>query len=407
MRICIVTCGVAATEPRLVKQAVALRQAWPRSKILVADAVPDGAEVSDHEIFRQGTVLRSTRVYPTRRSNLAAWVAHRAWVSASKARWALFQELSPAIFGVRSVSLESTLLRSPADVYIVHGIDALLPVAMAARYHRAKIVFDSMEYYSDMGDNQTNTEATAVRAVQTRVLPICDLILTASEEIADALTREYNIQRPLPVYNTPSIERELPPKNESEFSLYWRNIRIGFGQRGLDDILVALSTLPSEIKLYVQGELPADKGVELRARIAKLGISGRVIVKPPYRPDEAVRQAAPHTVGLCLERHGPANHEFTVSNKIFDYMMGGLAVISANLGGLRRIIDRSGGGVLFEPGDSQSLADVIGRLFKDRDRVRVLGENARAFALAEANNEADMSRFLANFEKAILSKTAV
>ena len=61
-------------------------------------------------------------------------------------------------------------------------------------------------------------------------------------------------------------------------------------------------------------------------------------------------QAAPHTIGLCLERKGPANHEYTVSNKMFDYMMGGLAVVSADLKGLHSVIKRSGGGVLFEPG---------------------------------------------------------
>ena len=167
------------------------------------------------------------------------------------------------------------------------------------------------------------------------------------------------IRRPVPLYNTPVTERELPPKNCNEFSLYWRNYQIGFGQRGLEDALVALSMLPSDVKLCLQGKLPFDGGAELRMRIAKLGLENRVVLKPPFRPDQAVWQAAPHTIGLCLERKGPANHEYTVSNKMFDYMMGGLAVVSADLKGLHSVIKRSGGGVLFEPGNPRSLAAVI------------------------------------------------
>jgi glycosyltransferase involved in cell wall biosynthesis len=390
----------------LVKQALALKQFWPHSEIMVFDANADGAEVPDNELLRQARLLRRSRTYPTRRTNLIALSVHRARVAASRTRWLLLKQLSPEIFGVRAVSLAPMLRRAPADVYIAHGIDTLLPVTMAAHHHRAKIVFDSMEYYSDMGDNQTNAEKTATRALQTRVLPSCALVLAASDEIADVLVSEYNIRRPVPVYNTPTVEHKLPQKNNGEFSLYWRNIQIGFGQRGLEDALVALSMLPSEIKLYLQGELPIDRAAELRTRIAKLGIESRVVVKPPFRPDQAVWQAAPHTIGLCLERHGPANHEYTVSNKIFDYMMGGLAVISADLRGLRRVINRSRGGVLFAPGNPENLAEVIHTLFQDRERVRVLGENARAFALAEANNEIDMARFVASFEKAILGGEA-
>ena len=71
------------------------------------------------------------------------------------------------------MSLAPALLSTPADVYIAHGIDTLLAVTMAARRYRAKIFFDSMEYYSDMGDHQTNVERSATRALQARTLQKC------------------------------------------------------------------------------------------------------------------------------------------------------------------------------------------------------------------------------------------
>jgi glycosyltransferase involved in cell wall biosynthesis len=403
MRICFVTCGVAASEPRLIKQAEALRHAWPHSEISVCDARVEGFQATEDEIFEWLGLSLHSRIYPTRRTNLAALAAYKVRVAAARAHWLLLKRLSPEVFGLRAVSLLEMLLGQPSpDVYISHGIDTLLPVAIAAGRGGAKIVFDSMEYYSDMGDGQTASEASATRALQSRILSQCALVLTSSDEIADALVRDYKINRPLPLYNTPKVERELPEKN-NEFSLYWRNYVIGFGQRGLDDALLALTFLPSDIKLYLQGKLPFDGGTELRTRITGLGLQDRITVKAPHAPGQAVRHAAPHTIGLCLERAGPANHEFTVSNKIFDYMMGGLAVISADLEGLRRVVKRSGGGILFPPGNPQKLAEVIGGLFRDRERTKMLGEKARAFALTEANNDVDMTRFLIGFEKSVLA----
>lgn len=390
-----------------MKQALTLQRAWPQSEIIVVDAKASGEEVADAEALkRTGIVLRS-RIYPMRRSNLVAWAWHKALVAASRGRWLTLKQLSPEFFGVRAVSLTAMLLRTPADIFVAHGIDTLLPVVTAANRYRAKVVFDSMEYYSGMGDNQTKMETAATRELQARVLRRCALVLAASDQIADALVRDYSIRRPIPIYNTPEIEREIQPKNGKEFSLYWRNYQIGFGQRGLEEALVALSLLPSDIKLYLQGKGPFDGGTELRSKITQLGLEGRVIIKPQFNPGQAVQEAAAHTVGLCLERHGPENHEYTVSNKIFDYMMGGLAVVSSDLKGLRQVIERSGGGVLFEPGNPKSLAAVINDLYQDRERVRVLGENARAFALTEANNEIDMARFRANFERIVPAEETI
>jgi hypothetical protein len=206
------------------------------------------------------------------------------------------------------------------------------------------------------------------------------------------LSQEYVIERPTAFYNTPAIEADLPAKN-AEFSLYWRNYQIGFGQRGLDDALVALSQVPGDIKLYLQGRPPHDGGSALAARLTELDVAERVIVKAPFAAGGAVREAAPHSVGLCLERSGPLNHELTVSNKMFDYLMAGLVVIASDLPGLRTIIERSGGGLLYTPGSPDSLAAAICRLHKDRGLLSTLSGKARAYALEVGNEDVDMKAF--------------
>src|SRR5262249_10513438 len=148
----------------------------------------------------------------------------------------------------------------------------------------------------------------------------------------------------------------LPQRKGGGFNLYWRNSRIGFGQRGLDDALQALVSLPEGVHLYLQGHQTPAAARELDCRLRLLRIEDRVHVLPPYPPHEAVTMAEVYDVGLCLERKGPRNQELTVSNKMFDYHMEGLAVVATDLPSLANILHRSGGGIVYQPGNPVSLA---------------------------------------------------
>jgi glycosyltransferase involved in cell wall biosynthesis len=396
MKVCVITTGAAAAEPRATKQALALKRAWPNETVILFDTTYKST--SDPAALVGSDIVRQTRVVPTRETNASRLAVLKAASIVARAEWRARRWLRPAFFGPRAIGLASALTRIEADVIVVHGLEALLPAYASARRTGAKLVFDSMEYYSGMGDGQTSTEVLAARQLQAEILPHCALVLAASDEIADALEAEYKIHRPVPLYNTPPKTFDLPPKAD-EMGLYWRNYQVGFGQRGLDDAFVALAQLPEDVRLYLQGNPPHDGGRVLWARARELGIADRVILKGPFAPGTAVYEAASHTVGLCLERRGPANHEYTVSNKMFDYMMAGLAVVSADLPSLRRVIERSGGGELFHPGSPESLVAVLRRLREDPRRTAMLGQRARAFALAQANDETDMARFIAAFER--------
>ena len=233
-----------------------------------------------------------------------------------------------------------------ADVYIAHNIETLLPAMTAARMHGAAVVFDCMEFYSDMGDSQHPVEAVAAHKLEAESLPHCALVIASSDTMADALAAEYGIARPLAAYNVSPTAHKLPARRGGGLKLYWRNSVIGFGQRGLQDVLDALALVPDDVHLHLQGRLPDGNAAELKKRVAALKLEGRVHVQAPYKPHEAVQQAALYDVGLCLERRGPRNHDLTVSNKMFDYHMAGLAVIATDLPALADVIQRSGGGLV-------------------------------------------------------------
>lgn len=358
----------------------------------------------DPPILAGVDIKRRTLRFPTRDAGLGRLAALKTYARLNQAWFAATGRVSEDVFGHRVHGLSSVLRGMSADVYIAHNIETLLPTMRAAR-GRAAVVFDCMEYYSDMGDAQSALEARAARALEAKFLRRCALVIASSENLADALVAEYGIGRPLVAYNVPPISRDFPPKRGGGLNLYWRNSVIGFGQRGLEDALLALSGLPRDIRLFVQGRLADDHGRAILQRAASLAVADRITLLAPYAPQDAVFEAAKYDVGLCLERKGPRNHDLTVSNKMFDYHMGGLAVVSSDLPSLRRVIDRSRGGLLFEPGNAQSLAGAIGSLYSSPNLLRELQVNARRFALDEANLETELDYLSAALREALTPRS--
>lgn len=396
MKICVVTSMPPGAEPRAPRHAVAAKQAFPDAEVVFFELAAAGSDMPDPPGLAEAGLVRRKVTYPTRKNGVWALVWRRLRVIAARIWMSLLGLPTEAVFGERVVGLTGKLKREKADVYIAHNIETLLPAARAATAAGGKLIFDCMEYYSDMGDSQTVGEARAANLLEREWLKRCVLVTASSDALADVLANEYGIERPLPLYNTPPLSPAPPAREPIQgLDLYWRNSVVGFGQRGLDDILQAMTRLPEDVILSVQGRAPTDGGAQLKRRIAELELEGRVRVLPPYKPGEAVEQAQMHMVGLCLERHGPTNHEYTVSNKLFDYMMAGLAVVVSDMPSLKTVVERAKAGLVYEAASPDDLAAKIRSLRDNPRRRETLAANARKFAVKEGNVEIDAARFRA------------
>jgi glycogen synthase len=397
MRICVCTLAEGAAEPRAPRHAVALAYSGEGVELLFLDTAPFGASRRAVKALDAVPNLTwRTHYFPTRSAPLklgAQKLRRRA------AQVAFRFGSSPRAEGLstRLLGFTGLLEEARADVYVTHGIETLLPVCQVAARLGALVIFDSMEFHSDVGDGQTGVEQALIRAIERHWLPECALVLASSDQLADALVQEYGISRPVALYNAPPIEAEVPHRSHDGLALYWRNAVLGLGQRGLDEALLALAQVPSDVSLHLQGGMPPDGGRSLRGRITQLGLRERVTILPRHEPDQAVKAASAYSVGLCLERRGVRNHDLTVSNKLFDYHMAGLAIIASDLPGLRSVVERSRGGLLFDPGSADDLAAKIRTLYSNRALLMEFAANARAFALREGNRETEMRKLVEAF----------
>jgi glycosyltransferase involved in cell wall biosynthesis len=133
--------------------------------------------------------------------------------------------------------------------------------------------------------------------------------------------------------------------------------------RGVEEALRALAKLDLPVELHLRGELLPSYEGELRSLTDELGISRRVHLGPPAPPGELVALAQHHDIGLALEQPVSRNRQVCVTNKLFTYLLAGLAVAATDTVGQRGILESvPDAGFLYPPGDVDALAAGLRRL---------------------------------------------
>jgi glycosyltransferase involved in cell wall biosynthesis len=212
-----------------------------------------------------------------------------------------------------------------------------------------------------------------------------DVVSTVSEPIADELRRRLRLEEtPRVVLNCPPLVEVAvePPPEGSPLAVVYQGA-MGPG-RPLEDLLVAAEHAPgAHFTLRIAGADPA----QLRREVEGRGLDNVEVVEP-VAPDRLVEALAGFEVGLVINRPVTQNDELVFPNKLFEYLMAGLAVAAPRLPGLAPVVDGEGIGVTFEPGRPEDLGAVLTALAGDRGRVLGLRRRARQLAVERYNAEA-------------------
>lgn len=352
-RICLVTPGHLASNPRIVKEADALHEAGFAVRVVAGDMTP-GVRSLDHTILARA-------LWPVTKIGLGArpfYLAHRLSqefakkVSArtSGIRWAVWAH-SPMVG-----SLATAAAAERADLYIGHYLAGLPAAAWAARYHGSSLGFDAEDdHLGELDDTpQNRLEIDIRRKIEAHYLPQCQHLSAASPGIARAYHHRYGVTM-VPILNVfPRTQavREPAVRNAvnhgGALSVYWFSQTIGPG-RGLELFINAMGKMRGRATLTIRGSDFIGYSTRLKALANKAGVAEAIQFLPSAPPDEMARLAGEHDVGLASELPTPPNHAICLSNKIFTYLLAGIPVLlsdtpaqrelKAELGEAARLVD--------------------------------------------------------------------
>ena len=403
--ILILTASHLCQNPRVVKEATALGAAGYDVTVLNVATIPDFV-LPDEELARRRPFRRVVLDY-TRRD----WVTrlrhfHRrahTWGSRAALRWLRLESadtLGPAH------ALLARARGCPADLTIAH---TEIPLWAARRLSAGgrRVAVDFEDWYSEdlLADDRRTRPLRLLRAAEAHVLQHAAYVSVTSASMADALAQSQPGSRPVVIRNVfplPPAFRRAQPADSSPPAFVWFSQTIGPG-RGLEEFFSAwsLTKHPSRVCLigrerpeFVAGllsALPAEKRTH-------------VSVVPLIPPDELPAKLAEFDLGLALEPQWPRNKDVTISNKVFQYLAAGLALVASDTAGQREVLAAApASGVIVDRDDAPRFAAQLDELLSNPGRLRGCQQAARAAAENEFCWEKETPRLLAAVERALAS----
>ncbi len=261
-----------------------------------------------------------------------------------------------------------------------HDLDTLQAAAEAARLSGARLVYDAHELWSEQHYFGSQEEVAYWEALEARLAPLADQVITVNESIASELERRYGLRPVMPLLNCPRLVTCGPERRGVLRGLSGgRPVALFQGgymaDRGLEELVVAAG-MQDRVAVALRGY--GDREPALRELAARHG--GKVLFLPPVPASQMVEGSAEADIGLIPYLPTCLNNYLCTPNKLFEYMAAGVAVAGADVPELRRFIAGEDLGALFDPRSPRAIA---GALVELAGPARLEGCCARSRRAAE------------------------
>lgn len=372
-RIVVVTPRHISDNPRVVKEADALAAGGFDVDVVFAQRAAGTARSIDNELLAHKpwrfNAVRSARTT----GEVSSWL-----LGACKQR---LSQLPPSqcwnysLLAERSTGrtfpmLVQAAIRIKAHLYIGHYAEGLAAAGIAAARTGALLGFDAEDFHT--GECNGAAELKRTDFIQRRYLPRCEWVSAASSGIAEALADRYGIRQPVTIHNSfPLADRGYldgfrRDRQSDSFSVYWYSQAIGL-DRGIQDAIRAAGRLKGPIEIHLRGRLDPRVREALERTAREVGVEGQLFFHPTVSPSELLSRAAEHDVGLALEQPNTRNHTLAATNKLFMYLLAGVAVAATDLPGQRSVLgNHPDAARLYPPGDENKLAAILEHWRSDR-----------------------------------------
>ncbi len=377
----------ARTESRVMRDATALVEAG--YEVTLIDIEADRTRHAEEEI-------RGVRFRHIFMSNWYNDTRFKLWYLV-KLAWAIVRSTLRAI-------------RTPADIYHAHNERALPAGYIAARLRRKPLIFDAPELtltqlpYSRW--RILNALATCVIGAMT---PYCAGAIATSPLHARELRKTFHMPEVTLVRNVPSyravarsdrLRQQLGLSPTTRVALYQGNLQ---PNRGLHVLVRAAAFLEQDIVIVIMGRETRDISSQLHSLIDSEGVAERVKIIPPVPYEELLGWTASADIGLnVLPPDYSQSIRLCLPNKLFEYLMAGLPVLTSELEAVAELVRTYDVGRVVSSVEPEEVAAAMNAMLADHEGLARMHRNALEAARTEFCWEKEGQR-LFDLYKGILS----
>jgi glycosyltransferase involved in cell wall biosynthesis len=297
------------------------------------------------------------------------------------------------------------VLHTRARVYHAHNIHVGPAMWLAASIRGAALIYDGHELYGTDAGKRIGDRVAARLAWQLERFLVrrSDSVITTNPSRADHLKLRHG-DRPVEVLaNVPKRVDKLAPLDPG----YPQGPAILLYQGGVYSNNRAFAQTIDALKLLTGVDLVItgfgrERNLQLiRQWAEQAGVSDRVHLLPPRPFEDLAHTAAAATIGLVPLSPKTLNSYLGDTNKLFEYLMGGIPVAASDLPEIRRVVTSGDPpvGELFDPDSAESIAEAVSKLLADPELYERRRREARRLALELFNWEIEERRLLAIYRR--------
>lgn len=400
------------TAPRAQKEAEALAAAG--HDVMVRGLWFDAASAGRDAVLASGRrwqFVPYADALPGTRRQRARWWRLRLQHRLARDLYRRTGWITPDLFGYGTSIMTRSAMHRPADLSIFHSEGGLWAGVKLLK-QGGRVGFDFEDWFSrDLTPaQQVGRPVTKLAELECSALRRGHYLVTTSHAMAQSLGGAFQVPTPAVIYNSfpheprsPGPDTGTPDRSEmSRISLHWFSLVIG-PERGLETLFAALPALPRGWELFLRGEVEATYRTRLLEAIPA-DLRELVHFLPIVPTAELPRRIAEHDIGLALDLPTIPSRNLTVTNKVFQYLQGGLALVASDTAGNREVVETAPAiGEIFPAGNAAALAATIGRLCRDPAALDKAKGAARVAAETVFAHETQQPRYGELAERALHS----
>ena len=296
------------------------------------------------------------------------------------------------------------LLFKRVDILYSNDLDTLLPNYLISKLKRTPLIYDSHELFTEVPELEHSPFKKGIWAfVEKRIIPKLKHCITVNESLAAIFEKKYgvvfhvirNVPERITIPKMDALLIEKIPSNSFKVIIQGSGLNV---DRGIEEAVLAMKELEG-VTLMLVGDgdvMPIVKDlIQTHHLDEKVKIYGR-------RPYLEMMQFTVHAdLGLTLDKPLSKNYEFSLPNKVFDYMHAGTPILASKLVEIERVINTHHIGSILAEVSPEAIAFSINELKNHPDVLAAQKE--ACFIAANTENWENEQKKLISLLQSVLS----
>jgi len=269
------------------------------------------------------------------------------------------------------------------NILLANDLDILLPNFLMSKIFNIPLVYDSHELFTEVPELTSRPRVQKFwLSIEKYIFPKLKCVYTVNQTIANIYSKKYhvkvNVVRNIaPAFLDKTIDKTFKNRikgTKKMLILQGNGINI---DRGGEEAVKMMQYLNNCI-LYIIGS--GDVFENLKKLVVDLALADKVIIidKIPYQKLMQYTKIA--DLGLSLDKNTNLNYEYSLPNKVFDYIQASTPLLVSNRIEVAKLVTENNIGTVAISLNPKDLAVQITRILFDKELLKKWKNNLKTVA---------------------------